>query len=193
MGLAKTFLAIGIAVLLAVFIGYGLYTLYPSPQYGYVDTSSCLSQYVCQNLTAKCDTSNSVANDSTIKAIPAPYNDACYQQVYASAQYQKCMTDQQKCTDTLNQSSENYFHARNSFYILIVLGILAIIAGALITKEGIGSGFIGGGILIVLWSLPYTSDYWTTLNKFLKLAAVGVVLILLIYLGYKKIEGKFSK
>lgn len=194
MGLVKIFLAIGIAILLAVFVGYGLHVFYPKPIYGYTDTSSCYSQYACQNLTAQCDSSFNASNDSAVKAIPTPYNDACYQQVYASADYKKCMVDQQTCVDKLNQNSENFIHDRNSFYILVLIGIAAIIAGTMFwKKEGVGSGFLGGGVLIVLWSLVWTFDYWTTLNKYFRLIAVGVVLALLIWIGYKKIEQNVSK
>jgi hypothetical protein len=196
MSLAKTFLAIGIAVLLAVFISYGIYVVYPAPHYGYTDTSSCYTQYSCQTLTDKCMGRLQVTynRDGTNNTIPAEYNYTCAEQVYASVEYQKCTEDQQTCIDNLNQNSGDYVHARNSFYILIVLAIIAIVVGAFISHlEGIGSGFIGGGVLIVLWSLIYTTPYWTTLNKYLKLVAVGVVLVLLIWLGYKKLEKKLQK
>ena len=192
MGLLRTVLAIGIAILLTVFISYGLYVIYPNPQYGYTDTSSCFSQYACQNMTDRCNPIENNLNGSTIKAIPVQNNDECYSQVYASADYQKCMVDQQTCVDKLNQSSENYSHARNSFYILILLAIISMISGTIINKEGVGSGFIGGGVMTVLWALAYTTAYWTTMNQYLKLLAIGIVLIVLIWLGYKKIENKFS-
>ncbi|HVY01412.1 MAG TPA: hypothetical protein VHA12_01470 [Candidatus Nanoarchaeia archaeon] len=192
MGLLKIFLAIGIAVLLAVFVGYGLEVLYPNPQYGYVDTTACYNDFPCQNMTLKCSGEEVVMNGTIAK--PALYNEACYSQVYASADYQKCMTDQQDCTNKLNQNSENYFHARNSFYILILFAIAAIIAGVRFwKKEGIGSGFMGGGVLIVLYSIGSTYYYWSTLNKYLRLVAIGAVLVLLIWLGYKKIEDKVSE
>jgi len=74
------------------------------------------------------------------------------------------------------------------------LAIIAIIVGAkLWKKEGVGSGFLGGGVLTVIWALMYTSQYWITLNKYFRLLAVGVVLVLLIWIGYKKLEKKFDK
>jgi hypothetical protein len=193
MSLLKVFLAIGIAVLLVVFIGYGLYVFYEPPQYGYADTSSCFTQFPCENLTAPCYV-NETINGSPDKVVPVPAYTGCYEKVYASAQYQKCMEDQNDCNNKINQTSENYFHARNSFYILIVLAIVAIIVGArLWQKEGIGSGFLGGGVLTVLWALIYTPQYWTTLNKYLRLLAVGAVLVLLVWIGYKKLETRFAK
>ncbi|MEK6888684.1 MAG: hypothetical protein AABW80_01110 [Nanoarchaeota archaeon] len=192
MSLAKTFLAIGIAVLLTVFFSYGLYVVYEKPSYGYVDSSECYAQYGCENMVNKCYTNVSTSDLGAPEKPREPsYNQSCYNQVYASSEYQKCQEDQQKCVESKEITSDNYKHSRNSFYILIVIAILSIIAGSFFwNMEGIGSGIMGGGVLIVLWSLAYTTDYWTTLNKYFKLIAVGIVLILLIYLGYKKLEQK---
>lgn len=192
MSLAKTFLAIGIAVLLAVFFSYGLYVIYEKPKYGYVDYSGCYAEFGCDNMTLKC-TNNSIA--LPIEKSREPYYDQnCHNQVYASSEYQRCQADQQECIESRQVTSDNYKHARNSFYILIVIAIISIIIGSMFwSMEGIGSGIMGGGVLIVLWSLAYTADYWTTLNKYLKLIAVGIVLILLIYIGYKKLEQKLNK
>ena len=37
------------------------------------------------------------------------------------------------------------------------------------------------------------TDYWLTLNKYLRLFALGFVLLLLIFVGYKKIEKKLRR
>jgi hypothetical protein len=133
MRLAKTFLAIGIAVIFAVFIGYGLYVIYEHPKYG-----DC-------------------------------YGADCYED-FGTRQYE---------------------YYRNSFFILIIIGTIALVAGILLSKmEGIGSGLMGGGILVILWSLAHTWEYWSSFNKYLKLGALGIVLIILIYLGYRKLERK---
>jgi len=160
MGLAKTFLAIGISVILAVFVGYALYVLYESPAYNYTyDAGGCSTTYKCYDL--------------------------------AGNEYATCQESYRTCVEEYEKQTPRYAHARNSFYILIILGIAAIVSGIFLNKlEGVAGGLIGGGVLIVLWSLIYSSDYWYTLNKYLKLVALGIVLVILIYLGYKKIEQK---
>jgi len=134
MRLAKTFLAIGIAVIFAVFIGYGLYVIYEPPKYG-----DCYGELDCYR----------------------------------------------------NLETRQHEYSRNSFFILIIIGTITLVAGILLSKmEGIGSGLMGGGILVILWSLAHTWEYWSTFNKYVKLIVLGVVLVILIYLGYKKLEKK---
>ncbi|MEK6950505.1 MAG: hypothetical protein AABX13_02170 [Nanoarchaeota archaeon] len=75
----------------------------------------------------------------------------------------------------------------------MIISIAAIVSGTYYRKlEGIGSGFIGGGVLVILWSLMYTWSYWLTWPKYIKVIALGMVLALLIYLGYTRIEGKLK-
>tara|TARA_Y100000310_G_scaffold254638_1_gene261768 strand:+ start:2591 stop:3001 length:411 start_codon:yes stop_codon:yes gene_type:complete len=79
----------------------------------------------------------------------------------------------------------------NTFIILAIIGAIAIVAGMLMTSlESIGSGLLGGGILTILYSVTIS---WGSLNKYLRLLVLFAILILLIFLGYKKIESKSSK
>lgn len=131
MSLAKTFLAIGIAIIFALFIGYGLYVVYESPSYKDYE-----------------------GNYEEFKKVRDQYD--------------------------LNIS-----------IILTIIGAVAITAGILLSPlESIGSGILGGGILTVIYGVVVS---WTVLNKYLRLAILFAILILLIYLGYKKIEKKGTK
>jgi hypothetical protein len=71
---------------------------------------------------------------------------------------------------------------------LFIIALAAIIAGILLRLESISAGFITGGVLIMMWSLIYTAEYWLQWNKYVKLTALGIVLVILVYLGYRKIE-----
>lgn len=121
---------------------------------------------------------------------PLPVDENCYDEVYNSKEYTECMHAQDECQEAALVSSPRYSYARNCFFILIVIGLAAIIGGVLISVEGVGSGLIGGGVLTILWVLPYTHDYWMNSSKYLKLFVLGIVLVVLIYLGYKKVEQK---
>ena len=189
MGLTKTVLAIGIAIIFTVFIAYGVYVIFEPPQY-YYEASNCSGEYNCYNkfIFAQCD-NNSYNINGTI--ISKPYDDSCYQRIQADQKYQGCQELQGKCEEAFAKNTIRYRTARNSFYVLIVIGLAAIIGGIYFRRfEGIGSGFIGGGVLVILWSLPYTWEYLQYQNKYVKLMALGIVLIILVYLGYKKLEEK---
>ena len=70
-----------------------------------------------------------------------------------------------------------------------MIGLLAVLAGSFIIPiEGVSSGLIGGGILLLLWDVAYTWQYWLHLNKYLRLTTLGIVLIVLFYLAYKRFE-----
>ena len=187
MGLAKTFLAIGIAIIFAVFISYGLSVVYEAPKYDYSSSynNDCSKTYDCQKQIQDCQKQYDYSD---------PQYQDCYSNIQQSTEYKTCLEMRDKCNEEYQKQTPRYKHSRNSFYILIVIGIIAIITGIFLTGlEGIGSGLIGGGVLVVLWSLFYTYTYWFTLNKYIKLIALGIVLAILIYFGYKKIEKKLNK
>jgi hypothetical protein len=186
MKLAKIVLSVGIAIVFAVFVGYGLYTFYEPPKYSQ-EINNCYQTVNCERFFQSCRTN---VGDEKLDYRKEQF---CSDAVYSSPEYQMCQDAQEKCNADFTKSTARYAYYRNSFYILIFIGLLAIIGGILISRlDSIGSGFIGGGVMVVLWSLAYTANYWLTLNKYVRLLALGVVLAVLIYLGYKRIEEKIK-
>ena len=191
MSLVKTVLALGIAVIFALFVSYGLYVIYEPPKYDYYSNSQCNQDYNCDKQLDSCFNQNSNTKDT-----PNYYQevDECESKIRQSLEYKTCLESRDKCNEEFQKQTASYIYSRNSFYILFVIGIIAIIAGIFLTGlEGIGSGLIGGGILVVLWSLAYTWQYWISWSKYIKLIALGLVLLILIYLGYKRIESKLKR
>lgn len=176
MRIAKFFLAIGIAIILTIFVAYGLHAVYEKPKYdNYSGSFSCNEKFDCSEYSKKCSS--------------GPEYQECYSRVVESGEYKNCLELRDQCREDYVKKTDTYKHSRNSFYILISIAVISIIIGSLLIKlEGIGSGLIGGGVLIVIWSLIYTATYWFSLNRYVKLTAIGVILVILIYLGYKRIE-----
>lgn len=75
--------------------------------------------------------------------------------------------------------------ATRYFYIGLPVGILAVIVGALIKLPAIGSGLLGGGILVLIESYGH---YWLHMPDAPKFISLCAVFILLLWIGYKKIE-----
>lgn len=194
MGLAKTFLAIGIAVILAAVIGYGLYVFYPEPKWyeesSYANTEyQCSQTYNCEKLIEDCRAQFTSNNTEVIAA----GSDTCYETVRQTTNYKSCMENQDKCREEAQKQTLRYRHSRNNFFILVIIGVVIILLGAFITRyEGIGSGFIGGGILTIIYALVRGWNYWFEVNKYAKLLILLAVLLLLIFLGYKKIEKRLQ-
>ncbi|MFH1064717.1 MAG: hypothetical protein V1729_06545 [Candidatus Woesearchaeota archaeon] len=211
MGLKQTALAIGIAIVFTVFIAYGLWAIYEPPKYYEYKSDECWKEFNCdkeiQECTAKyqkqiaADTGTVVDEGPQVnpeplvedpkarppETSPIGYDD-CYNNERNKPEYMKCMSEQERCQEEFATTTPRYFHARNSFFVLFVIAVLAILIGMFLTLESISSGFIAGGVMLLIWSLIYTAEFWLQWNKFVKLTALGIVLALLIYLGYKKIE-----
>jgi len=186
MGIAKTFLAIGIAVVLTIFVAYGLYALYEMPtHYGAYYGSECQKTYDCNKPIMECEKTYEYGTPN----YSAEGRQACEQAVYESNSFKSCQELYKTCTENAYKQSPEYKFARNNFFILIIVAIICIIAGSLLTMfEGIGSGIFGGGILIFIWSLIYTYSFWQHFGKPIKLGAIGLILVLLIFFGWRKLE-----
>jgi len=221
MGLKQVALAFGIAIIFTVFIAYGLFVLYEPPDdlrtnecwksdcYSKL-MADCIAESEAEAAEEQSDTEveelekEIVEKDEPVavkdpnapiplrpKDYDSPYYRTCEDKTSNSAEFKECDKNRDECQKEFELTSPRFNHARNSFFILLLIAILAIVAGTNLKHlEGIGSGFIWGGILLILWSLPYTWEYWWNWNKYMKLGALGFVLVLLIYLGYKKIEKK---
>jgi len=182
MKLSRILLSIGIALLFALFVGYALYVFYEPPKY-YIEPGNCSIQYNCDNMTAMCYPEKNASSTE----FPNPAYDACMTNIQQKPEYIQCMESRDKCDDAFIKTTQRYKNAQVSFFILIAIAILALIAGTfVINVEGVSSGLIGGGILTIIWSLIYTRVFWVTWGKYVKLLALFAVLVLLFYIGFKK-------
>src|SRR3989338_4209737 len=86
------------------------------------------------------------------------------------------------------KQTKGYQHSRSSFFILVGVSFLLIILCILLSAlQGIVSGVLGSGILLIIWNLIYTNQYWLLFPKSIKLIGLGIILIALIVMGYFKI------
>ena len=60
----------------------------------------------------------------------------------------------------------------------------------MLASESVGAGVLGGGVLIVIYG---TIRYWGDMSKYLRIIILGIVLFILIWIGYKKIEDNIKK
>jgi hypothetical protein len=201
MKLAKIFLAIGVAVLYAVFFCYGVYALYEPPVY---ESDTCYLKFNCEAAVNACYGNQEMmkAGQPVPVAAPVPATvlsqqeiDKCVLDKQSDSAFKTCNEQRTVCQQDFQKSSGRYTHARNSFFILMFIALASLIGGLVFLNklEAIGPGIWGGGIIIALYALPYTSEYWLTWNKYVKLASIGVILAVLIYFGYKKIEKKIME
>ena len=86
-----------------------------------------------------------------------------------------------KCQKDFDLAREKYEKPR--FIFLTTAGIIAIITGGLmISIEGIGIGILGGGVVSIISG---SVGYWRYLRDSIRFLMLGIVLVVLIWVGVK--------
>jgi hypothetical protein len=175
----KWALAIGIAIILAMFVNYGIQTFHKAPDYqdycryysgpvvepGKFGTANCTTVVADEEFTKNCsDNKGNVdfTRDSNGCAVK-PICNTC---------------------DNEFRAIENDYN-KNVFIILTIIGALSIVAGILIKVDSVAIGFLMGGILNIIIG---TMRYWSGLQDVGRFLILGAVLALLVWVGIKKVR-----
>jgi len=191
MSLAKTFLSMGIALVFAAFVAYAVNTIYEPPKYYDEPKNDCGTKYDCYKQINECQQEEYKKlniSGPQYAPVPIPIGEDCYSKYSGTPEFMACQKNLDICNQEQYKLSPSYTHAKNTFIILLAIGIAAIIGGSRIAVEGVGSGFIGGGILLVLYSIVNSWAYLYHLDRYLKLAGLGLALAVLIWIAYKRME-----
>ena len=190
MGLQKIFVAVAISVVFAIFVAYGVGVIYEQPKYDYSE-NDCNVKYDCYKPIRECEAEYMQNKTSSEEPILVPGPNDCYNALQKDPAYKECRINSDICNEEFTKNSPQYSHARNTFFILLFLGLIAIVGGGMFLKqESLGSGFIGGGVIIILWSTVQSGIYVYHIDKYMKLAGLGIVLATLVYVAYKKLDTK---
>lgn len=176
----KLAMVLGIAVLLPLFLVFFLDAVYTAPKWeDYCDREDygMYAKPLINNCT------DFYSDPEYMKCInhggaPTFSNDANNCQVYDKCDY--C----QKDFDTVQQ-----IYNRNIFFILAPLGLIIVLIGIYLTVEYIGAGLMFGGLITMFYA---TVRYFSDMSKLTRAIVLLVELLIIIYIGYKKI-GKDRK
>ena len=184
----KIALTIAVGVLLALFVGFLVDAVYSSPKYEDFCSPSTRPAY------EKFPYPDMINTSSCPKI---NYNDSIYTSCTFDKGYVAYKVDSNGCqVDPYCEICQvkfddgNKIYSRNLFLILAPISIILIIIGFFLSLESIGSGFILGGILILIYA---TFRVFGDLSKIMRVVLLGVELVLVIWLGYKKIEKNSKK
>ena len=91
--------------------------------------------------------------------------------------------------DYYSECQENYETARDKykfvvFIVALITGLIAISTGIVLALPSVSSGLMFGGTFLTFFG---TALYWTDLSNWLRTIILGIVLTILIWLGYKKL------
>jgi hypothetical protein len=187
MKLISFVLSLGIAIVFAAFVLFGMDTFYPMPRTYYSTPQVCLEKYNCEQYTNECTPTAMVDYPSNGKP-PIASEDFC-DNLAKQETYDQCSRERADCRAEHLSALPEYKYFRNIFYIYMTIVLLTILASIYLLRFGsIGSGLLSGSIILFIATLIQTFEYWQTWDRYLKLGILGVVLVVLIFVAYKKIE-----
>lgn len=187
----ETILGISIAVIFVFFVVFGIKAFYKEPKYenfcqigASIDFASGKSSHYAEPYPARmkepeqsvCAKSN-LEYDKFRKACAEKNTDVLYEYDEKGCQAAKECTS---CNIDFDKARNIYF--RNVFIISGIVGIAAIIIGAVLQMASVSAGLFGGGVLTILYG---TTNYWSELADWSRFIILGIALAVLIYLGYK--------
>lgn len=169
--LKQRLLTVAIAIIFALFIGVGINTFYDEPNYEDYCERSPHTIYT----QAECEAEGGKWTQYGPEA-PKPVESNVTMTGWCDQYY--------TCEKEYDQVSEVY--NRNVFIIsIIAAGVAFILGGIVLSLESVSAGFMLGGILIAIYG---TLRYWGAMSKYLRFIILGIVLALLIWIGYKKLK-----
>ena len=169
----KWVLSIAILVVLNLFFNYAIHLFYPSPEWN----KFCPEQQVNKLLTE----SECVATGGAWTETPplTPGVDIARPIPAQTGYCDNTFTCRQKYEDA------NRFYNRNVFIVLVILGLASLLIGFWITAPAVSIGISLGGILsLIIGSIRY----WSEMQDYLRVILLALALILLIWIGVKKLK-----
>jgi len=71
------------------------------------------------------------------------------------------------------------------FLVAVPAGLVAVAVGIGLALPSVSSGLMLGGVFLTFFG---TTNYWSNISNWLRVLILGIVLAILIWLGYKKLE-----
>ncbi|MGM5484762.1 MAG: hypothetical protein ACQEP1_02720 [Nanobdellota archaeon] len=101
----------------------------------------------------------------------------------ASADVPVCGEEYQQCREELEEARND--HKLKVFIIMAVVGIAAIAGSFFIFVDSVSTGIMGGGLLTLFIG---AIENWSNFHDWMRFIVLGVVLFILVWLGYKKLR-----
>ena len=166
MDIKQKLLAFAIAIVLVLFIAVGIDTFYKAPE------NPCNRIYEAQPK----------AFPSNCEFVQGSNRTNCI--IEQNNFYENQSIESQKCYDEF-QPVENLYK-RNVFIILIILGVLTIIIGLFLKQvPAVYFELMLGGLINIVEGVI---RYWANMNEYLRFVILGVLLVILIWVSYKKLR-----
>jgi len=181
MDVKKIAMILAITVLLPLFVGLFIDAVYQQPKYeAYCNNSYAVAQaipvrsVIANNCTSIYDVRQDQCYNNGGQAEFNYTNDGC--QEYSYCNY---------CSKDYNAATQEY--NRNIFFILLPVGLIVVILGLYLLIDYLGAGLMFAGLIIMFYA---TFRYFSDMSKILRALVILVELLVIMWIGYKKIENK---
>jgi hypothetical protein len=92
------------------------------------------------------------------------------------------------CSKNFNTAQQTY--NRNLFFILLPIGLAIVIVGIYLVVDYLGAGLMFAGLIVMFYA---TFRYFSDMSKVLRALVILVELLVIMWIGYKKIEENRNK
>lgn len=172
-------LAASIVIVFNLFINLGIHTFYPDKDY---DDFCIMNQPTYTDQTS-CEGANGKWSDYGYPSKSAPRPLPLMEQIDGPAGYCDMYF---ACNEEFQIHRE--FYSRNIFVVLMIVGFAALASGLIIKgSSAVSAGLVFAGLISFLTG---TIRYWSAMHDYLRFIILGVALIALIWVGYKKLGDK---
>lgn len=173
----KLAMVIGIAVLLPLFVGLFIDAVYESPDYNDFckykpETRPIMPPIEDCSFDYGSDYEECINNEGMPRFDYGENN--C--QVYSECDY---------CSRDYNQANEVY--NRNIFFILAPIGLAIVILGLYLAVDYLGAGLMFAGLITLFYA---TARAFPDLSKLIRAIVILIELLIIMWIGYKKIDKK---
>lgn len=181
----KIALTLSIVIVLNLLFNYAIFAFYTSPNYEGFCGKETRQHYdnknSCEAIGGEWVAYNQGPYPRPIKVAPPPGGEGAVEEL---PEYY-CDTTK-SCRNEYDEARN--FYNRNVFIMLVSLGAVSFIAGFFfVSVSAISSGLLFGGLLSIFIG---NARYWSSMNEYLRLVVLAVVLASLIWLGYRKLKDK---
>lgn len=168
----KIILSVAIAIIFVMFVGFAIESFYSSPKYDDFCDEIKTAEFI--DNTERCEeVGGKWVNYDDERPVPVKI-DGEIVTGYCDRDFE--------CREDYETSREVY--NRNVFFVSLIIGIITIIIAVLLSLESVSAGFMAGGVLLIIYG---TIRYWGALSDVLRTLMLGLALVVLVWIGYKKL------
>lgn len=170
-GLKKAVVVIGIVIVLNLFISLGIRTFGNPPDWDKYCTPEIMSKTYSDQASCEAVGGKWMPTGEVIKPEGVTTGTAFCQVDYT------CQKEYQ---------TADAIYSRNFFIVQIIAGIILILIGLFAVKaQSVSLGLSFGGLLALIVG---TIRHWSAMDEYIQFIVLGVALVILIWLGYKKFK-----